>query len=60
MSQGPSIPLLKASVAVPDRNGPMVGARISKDWQKQIKVWAGEQQDGPPLAPVIRRLLKSG
>ena len=39
---------------------PMVGVRMSKDLQKQIRAWAADQEDKPPLATAIRRLVEIG
>ena len=38
----------------------MVGVRMSKDLQKEIKNWADEQDDDLPLATAIRRLVEVG
>jgi len=34
----------------------MVGIRMSKDLQKEIRAWAARQEDNPPLARAIRRM----
>jgi hypothetical protein len=39
---------------------PMVGVRMSKDLQKEIAAWAEKQDDDPPLATAIRRLVEKG
>jgi hypothetical protein len=38
----------------------MVGVRMSKDLQRQIRTWAQGQKDAPPLATAIRRLVELG
>jgi hypothetical protein len=37
---------------------PMVGIRMSKELQKEIRAWAAKQEDNPPLARAIRRLCQ--
>jgi hypothetical protein len=39
---------------------PMVGVRMSEELQKQIKAWATKQDDDPPLATAVRRLVEIG
>jgi len=39
---------------------PMVGVRMSEDIQGQIRAWASKQEDDPPLATAIRRLVEIG
>jgi hypothetical protein len=39
---------------------PMVGVRMSKDLQKEIRAWASKQDDNPALATAIRRLVEIG
>jgi hypothetical protein len=39
---------------------PMVGVRMSKEFQKQIRAWADTEEDHPPLATAIRRLVERG
>jgi hypothetical protein len=39
---------------------PMVGVRMSEDFQAEIRSWAGKQDDDPPLATAIRRLVEIG
>jgi len=36
----------------------MVGVRMSEDLQKEIRAWAAKQEDNPPLATAIRRLVE--
>jgi len=38
----------------------MVGVRMSEDLQSEIREWAGKQDDEPPLATAIRRLVELG
>jgi len=38
----------------------MVGVRMSQELQAEIKAWARKQQDEPPLATAIRRLVEIG
>jgi hypothetical protein len=38
----------------------MVGVRMSEELQAEIRVWAGKQDDDPPLAAAIRRLVELG
>jgi hypothetical protein len=37
---------------------PMVGVRMSEGLQKEIRAWAAKQEDNPPLATAIRRLVE--
>ena len=39
---------------------PMVGVRMTEEFQDQIKGWAKKQEDDPPLAEAIRRLVELG
>jgi hypothetical protein len=39
---------------------PMVGVRMSEEFQADIKGWAKKQPDHPPLAAAIRRLVELG
>jgi hypothetical protein len=39
---------------------PMVGVRMSENLQEEIRAWAGKQDDDPPLATAIRRLVEIG
>ena len=39
---------------------PLIGVRMTEDLQAQIKAWAKNQQDDPPLATAIRRLVEIG
>jgi hypothetical protein len=39
---------------------PLIGVRMTEDLQAQIKDWAKKQQDNPPLATAIRRLVEIG
>jgi hypothetical protein len=39
---------------------PLVGVRMTDDLQGQIKAWASEQDDDPPLATAVRRLVEIG
>jgi hypothetical protein len=36
----------------------MVGVRMSEDLQAEIRTWARKQEDQPPLAAAIRRLVE--
>jgi hypothetical protein len=38
----------------------MVGVRMSKSFQDDVKAWAKKQPDKPSLAPAIRRLVELG
>jgi hypothetical protein len=38
----------------------MVGVRMTEELQDQIKAWARKQEDDPPLATAIRRLVDIG
>jgi len=38
----------------------MVGVRMSEELQDEIRHWAGKQEDDPPLATAIRRLVEIG
>jgi hypothetical protein len=38
---------------------PLVGVRMTEDLQGQIKAWAKRQDDDPPLATAIRRLVEA-
>jgi hypothetical protein len=39
---------------------PMVGVRMTPEFQKPIKAWAKSQDDRPTLAEAIRRLVELG
>jgi hypothetical protein len=39
---------------------PLVGVRMTEGLQAEIKAWAKKQQDQPPLATAIRRLVELG
>jgi len=39
---------------------PMVGVRMTDEFQDAIKAWAKKQSDHPPLAAAIRRLVELG
>jgi hypothetical protein len=39
---------------------PLVGVRMTEEFQAEIKSWAKKQPDRPPLAAAIRRLVKLG
>jgi hypothetical protein len=39
---------------------PLVGVRMTKELQEQIRAWAKKQEDDPPLATAIRRLVELG
>jgi hypothetical protein len=39
---------------------PLVGVRMTEDFQAEIKAWAKKQEDQPPLAAAIRRLVELG
>jgi len=39
---------------------PLVGVRMTEQLQAQIKAWAKKQDDDPPLATAIRRLVELG
>lgn len=39
---------------------PMVGVRMTEEFQNAIKAWAKKQSDDPPLATAIRRLVELG
>jgi hypothetical protein len=38
----------------------MVGVRMTEDLQAQVRAWSDRQQDAPPLATAIRRLIEIG
>jgi hypothetical protein len=38
----------------------MVGVRMTDELQRQVKAWARKQEDQPPLATAIRRLVELG
>jgi hypothetical protein len=42
----------------PTGTAPMVGVRMSEDLQAAVRKWAAQQEDTPPLAPAIRRLVE--
>jgi hypothetical protein len=39
---------------------PLVGVRMTEQLQAQIKAWAKKQDDDPPLATAVRRLVELG
>jgi hypothetical protein len=39
---------------------PLVGVRMTEEFQDAIKAWAKKQSDQPALAPAIRRLVEIG
>jgi hypothetical protein len=39
---------------------PLVGVRMTEDFQAEIKAWSKKQPDQPPLATAIRRLVDLG
>jgi hypothetical protein len=39
---------------------PLVGVRMTEEFQEEIKAWAKRQTDSPALAPAIRRLVELG
>jgi hypothetical protein len=39
---------------------PLVGVRMTEELQDQVRAWARKQQDDPPLATAIRRLVELG
>jgi hypothetical protein len=39
---------------------PLVGVRMTEEFQTEIKGWSKEQPDHPPLATAIRRLVELG
>jgi hypothetical protein len=39
---------------------PLVGVRMTEELQDEIKIWAKKQEDQPPLATAIRRLVELG
>jgi hypothetical protein len=39
---------------------PLVGVRMTEEFQDAIKAWAKRQPDEPPLAAAIRRLVELG
>jgi hypothetical protein len=41
-------------------NAPMVGVRMTDDFQAEIKAWSKNQPDHPALATAIRRLVEIG
>ncbi len=41
-------------------NAPMVGVRMTEEFQAEIKAWAKKQSDDPALATAIRRLVELG
>jgi hypothetical protein len=41
-------------------NAPMVGVRMPKEFQAEIRAWAKKQQDNPALATAVRRLVELG
>lgn len=39
---------------------PLVGVRMTEEFQDQVRAWAKQQKDKPPLASAIRRLVEIG
>ena len=39
---------------------PLVGVRMTPELQARIMAWAEKQEDEPPLATAIRRLVEMG
>jgi len=39
---------------------PLVGVRMTEDFQADIRAWSKKQSDNPPLATAIRRLVELG
>jgi hypothetical protein len=39
---------------------PLVGVRMTEEFQDEIRAWAKKQADQPPLAAAIRRLVEIG
>ena len=39
---------------------PLVGVRMTEEFQAEIKGWSKKQPDHPPLATAIRRLVELG
>jgi hypothetical protein len=39
---------------------PLVGVRMTEEFQAEIKAWAKKQSDDPALATAIRRLVEIG
>ena len=39
---------------------PLVGVRMTEEFQAQVKAWAKKQDDQPALATAIRRLVEIG
>ena len=39
---------------------PLVGVRMTEEFQAEIKTWSEKQPDNPPLAAAIRRLVELG
>jgi hypothetical protein len=39
---------------------PLVGVRMTEEFQDKIKAWAKKQEDNPSLAAAVRRLVKLG
>jgi hypothetical protein len=39
---------------------PLVGVRMTPEFQKPIKAWAKAQEDRPSMAEAIRRLVELG
>jgi hypothetical protein len=39
---------------------PLVGVRMTEEFQAEIKTWSKKQPDNPPLATAIRRLVELG
>ncbi len=41
-------------------NAPLVGVRMTENFQAEIRVWGKKQPDDPALATAIRRLVELG
>jgi hypothetical protein len=41
-------------------NAPMVGVRMTDEFQDAIRAWARKQEDHPPLATAVRKLVEIG
>ena len=39
---------------------PLIGVRMTEELQERIRAWAKKQEDEPPLAAAIRRLVEIG
>ncbi|MGE9009795.1 hypothetical protein ACO2JO_14505 [Leptospira interrogans] len=41
-------------------NAPLVGVRMTEEFQAEIRAWSKKQPDDPALATAIRRLVELG